>query len=73
MQATLCIGYDVEAGNAKTTGLFIDAMTKVHEARGVPCTLFLKGQTLEKSAKRIKRLVGNPLFQFTIPAFDFGQ
>jgi peptidoglycan/xylan/chitin deacetylase (PgdA/CDA1 family) len=62
MAGTLCIGYDVEAGNAKTTSLFIDAMKKVHEARGVPCTLFLKGQTLEKSAKQIKRLVGNPLF-----------
>nr|MDO8085169.1 polysaccharide deacetylase family protein [Candidatus Sigynarchaeum springense] len=62
MQATLCIGYDVESDNARTTGLFIAAMTRVHEARGVPCTLFLKGKTLEKSAKHIKRLVGNPLF-----------
>nr|MDO8110901.1 polysaccharide deacetylase family protein [Candidatus Sigynarchaeota archaeon] len=59
---TLCIGYDVEAGDPTTTGLFIDAMVKVHEARGTPCTLFIKGKTLEHSTEHIQKLIGNPLF-----------
>ncbi|MEX2684381.1 MAG: polysaccharide deacetylase family protein [Candidatus Sigynarchaeota archaeon] len=62
MPTVLVIGYDVESDNPGTTRQFIDAMTKVHEARGVPCTLFIKGKTLEKSAKHFKLLVGNPLF-----------
>jgi peptidoglycan/xylan/chitin deacetylase (PgdA/CDA1 family) len=62
MGGTMCIGYDVEAGNPKTTRLFLDAMVKVHESRGAPCTHFIRGQTLEKNARQIKELAGNPLF-----------
>jgi peptidoglycan/xylan/chitin deacetylase (PgdA/CDA1 family) len=62
MTGILAIGYDVEAGNAITTRLFLDALVKVHEARGAPCTLFIKGKTLEHSMDQVKNLLGNPLF-----------
>jgi peptidoglycan/xylan/chitin deacetylase (PgdA/CDA1 family) len=62
IMTTLCVGYDVESGNPKTTRLFLDALARVHGSRGVPCTLFIRGQTLEKNARQIKKLVGNPLF-----------
>jgi peptidoglycan/xylan/chitin deacetylase (PgdA/CDA1 family) len=58
---TLCIGYDVESDNPKTTRLFLDAMVKVHESHDAPCTLFIKGKTLEKNKKQIKALLGNSL------------
>lgn len=62
MGGTLCIGYDVEAGAPACTREFLGVMSRLHVARGAPCTLFVRGQTLEKNARQIKEIVGNPLF-----------
>jgi peptidoglycan/xylan/chitin deacetylase (PgdA/CDA1 family) len=62
MAGTLCIGYDVEDGTKITTGLFLDQMVKLHESLQVPCTLFIKGQTLEQNWVRFKWLRSSPLF-----------
>ncbi|NMC03715.1 MAG: polysaccharide deacetylase family protein [Candidatus Lokiarchaeota archaeon] len=42
--------------------LFLEAMTRVHESRGAPCTLFIRGSTLEKNAKQLGQLAREPLY-----------
>ncbi|MHA1792821.1 MAG: polysaccharide deacetylase family protein [Promethearchaeota archaeon] len=58
----LCIGYDVEHDNKKITRHFLKVMRKIHDEKNAPCTLFIKGKTLEKNAKHLKALKDNALF-----------
>jgi peptidoglycan/xylan/chitin deacetylase (PgdA/CDA1 family) len=52
-----CIGYDVESMVPKTTRLFLKSMQQVHTKLNAPCTLFIKGQTLEKNIDFFRYLV----------------
>ncbi|MHA1682986.1 MAG: polysaccharide deacetylase family protein [Promethearchaeota archaeon] len=61
MAGTLCIGYDVESGSRKITRAFLREMERIHAGRDVPCSLFIKGQTLEASPVQFKDLCGNSL------------
>ncbi|MFX0098812.1 MAG: polysaccharide deacetylase family protein [Candidatus Hodarchaeota archaeon] len=60
--AILCVGYDVESDQSRTTRHFLKEMQRIHEDRGAPCSLFIKGRTLEKNVEQFKNLLDNDLF-----------
>ena len=60
--ATFFIGYDVEDQHPDVTLRFLRAARTVHEELGVPCTLFIVGQTLRQSPDAFAELIGHPLF-----------
>jgi hypothetical protein len=59
---TFLIGYDVESGNPDVTRPFLRRMIEIHEATGVPATLFLCGRTIDKNKDELRPLVEHPLF-----------
>lgn len=62
---TLLVGYDVECAEPDgTTERFLEAAVRVHRRLGVPCTFFLTGQVAERSADAVRRVLGDPLFDF---------
>ena len=61
-RGTFLIGYDVESGNPSVTGPFLRRMQEIHEATGVPASLFLVGRTVERNVDVLKPLADHPLF-----------
>jgi hypothetical protein len=49
MAGILCLGYDTESGVPSTTRHFLKTMTALHRDLNVPCSLFIKGATLEQN------------------------
>jgi peptidoglycan/xylan/chitin deacetylase (PgdA/CDA1 family) len=62
MPGIFCLGYDVEDPNPITTRLFLQKMDAIHTDRNVPCSLFIRGQTLEKNVDQFRQLLQNPLY-----------
>jgi hypothetical protein len=61
---TFLIGYDVESTAADVTRPFLLRMQEIHEATGVPATLFLCGRTVERNLEALRPLASHPLFDF---------
>lgn len=59
MSGTILLGYDIESSPENTAG-FLDGAEVLHARLGVPWTVYLCGNVVERSADAIKRLVGNP-------------
>src|SRR3954470_15248926 len=60
---TMLIGYDVEwRGEGDVTPWFLDQARSLHNRLGVPATLFLVGQTLERWVPQFQAIAGDPLF-----------
>ena len=60
MSGTMVFGYDVETASQNTVG-FLEGATELHEKSGVPWTIYLTGQTVEKCADAIRRCMQSPL------------
>jgi Polysaccharide deacetylase len=58
------IGYDVESRDPAVTGAFLRRALAIHEATGVPATLFLTGRTVERNREALRPLAAHPLFDF---------
>lgn len=56
------IGYDVESGDSALTSGFLAGMRRVHEAAGVPATLFMVGKTALRHGAELAALAAHPLF-----------
>jgi hypothetical protein len=56
------IGYDVESRDPAVTGAFLRRALAIHEATGVPATLFLTGRTVERNREALRPLAAHPLF-----------
>ncbi|ACZ43112.1 polysaccharide deacetylase [Thermobaculum terrenum ATCC BAA-798] len=63
---TMLIGYDVEwrgaRGDGDVTERFLDRVQELHNRLGIPATLFILGQTLERCPQAFQPLVDDPLF-----------
>lgn len=60
---TLLLGYDVEwRGDGDVTPRFLEQVQSLHNRLGVPATLFVVGQTLERWAPQFQRIAQDPLF-----------
>jgi peptidoglycan/xylan/chitin deacetylase (PgdA/CDA1 family) len=59
---TFLLGYDVEHLDPAVTGRFLRRAAELHREYGVPATLFVLGQTLERNTDALGELVGDPLF-----------
>jgi peptidoglycan/xylan/chitin deacetylase (PgdA/CDA1 family) len=60
---TLLIGYDVEwRGEEDVTPRFLEQARLLHNRLGVPATLFVVGQTLERWVPQIQDIAGDPIF-----------
>jgi peptidoglycan/xylan/chitin deacetylase (PgdA/CDA1 family) len=60
---TLLIGYDVEwRGKGDVTPRFLEQARSLHNRLGVPATLFVVGQTLERWLPQFQAIAGDPLF-----------
>src|SRR5215203_4484018 len=60
---TLLIGYDVEwLGEGDVTPRFLEQARSLHNQLGVPATLFVVGQTLERWVPQFQAIAGDPLF-----------
>lgn len=63
MAGTMLIGYDVEAAaDNPITGPFLTRARAIHDALGVPATLFIIGQTLERWVPAFQTIARDPLF-----------
>ncbi len=60
--ATFLIGYDVEDPDPLITRAFLKRAVTVHEKLQAPATLFVVGQTLERSPEAFRNIAGHPLF-----------
>ena len=60
MSGTMVFGYDVETASQNTVG-FLEGATEMHEKHGVPWTIYLTGQTVEKCTDAIRRCMESPL------------
>ena len=60
MSGTMVLGYDVETASENTVG-FLEGATELHEKFGVPWTIYLTGQTVEKCTDAIRRCMQSPL------------
>jgi len=61
--ATMLIGYDVEwRGPEPVTEAFLERARSLHHRLGVPATLFIVGQTLERCLPHFRGFVDDPLF-----------
>ena len=60
MSGTMVFGYDVETASQNTVG-FLAGATELHEKFGVPWTIYLTGQTVEKCAHAIRECMQSPL------------
>ena len=61
---TFLIGYDVESADPGVTRPFLRRLQEIHEATGVPATLFLCGRTVERNIDALRPLARHPLFDF---------
>ena len=60
---TLLIGYDVEwRGDGDVTPRFLEQARSLHDRLGVPATLFIVGQTLERWLPEFMAIAEDPLF-----------
>ncbi len=60
---TMLIGYDVEwRGEGSVTGRFLERARALHNRLGVPATLFVVGQTLERWVPEFRTVAEDPLF-----------
>ena len=60
---TLLIGYDVEwRGDGEVTPRFLEQARSLHDRLGVPATLFVVGQTLERWVPQFQAIARDPLF-----------
>jgi peptidoglycan/xylan/chitin deacetylase (PgdA/CDA1 family) len=60
---TLLIGYDVEwRGDGDVTPQFLERAQSLHNRLGVPATLFVVGQTLERWVPQFQAIAEDPLF-----------
>jgi peptidoglycan/xylan/chitin deacetylase (PgdA/CDA1 family) len=60
---TMLIGYDVEwRGEDDVTPRFLEQARSLHNRLGVPATLFVVGQTLERWVPQFQAIAGDPLF-----------
>jgi hypothetical protein len=60
---TMLIGYDVEwRGEGDVTPRFLEQARSLHNRLGVPATLFVVGQTLERWLPEFQAMAGDPLF-----------
>jgi peptidoglycan/xylan/chitin deacetylase (PgdA/CDA1 family) len=55
-------GYDVEHLDPEITRPFLKRAAELHREYGVPATLFVTGETLERNVDALGALVGDPLF-----------
>lgn len=62
MAGVFLIGYDVESSDRAVTGAFLERMRAVHEAAGVPATLFVVGRTALRHGPALRALAAHPLF-----------
>lgn len=63
MAGAMLIGYDVEAREDNPiTGSFLTRVQAIHDALGVPATLFIVGQTLERWVPAFQAIARDPLF-----------
>lgn len=60
--ATFLFGYDVEHLDPDVTRPFLKRAAELHREYGVPATLFVLGQTLERNVDALGALVDDPLF-----------
>ncbi|MDQ4137648.1 MAG: polysaccharide deacetylase family protein [Actinomycetota bacterium] len=60
--ATFLLGYDVEHLDPDVTRAFLQRAAQLHREYGVPATLFVLGQTLERNVDALGELVDDPLF-----------
>ena len=60
MSGTLVFGYDVEMASQDSVG-FLDGAGEVHERFGVPWTIYLTGETVEKCTDAIRACMRSPL------------
>jgi peptidoglycan/xylan/chitin deacetylase (PgdA/CDA1 family) len=61
-RGTFLIGYDVEARAVDVTRPFLRRALEIHEATGVPATLFLCGRTIELNRDELRTFARHPLF-----------
>lgn len=60
---TMLIGYDVEwRGEGEVTPMFLEQARALHNHLGVPATLFVVGQTLERWVREFQTIAEDPLF-----------
>jgi peptidoglycan/xylan/chitin deacetylase (PgdA/CDA1 family) len=60
---TFLIGYDVEwRGDGEVTPSFLEQARSLHNRLGVPATLFIVGQTLERWIPQFQAIAQDPLF-----------
>jgi peptidoglycan/xylan/chitin deacetylase (PgdA/CDA1 family) len=60
---TMLIGYDVEwTGDGEVTPRFLEQARALHNRLGVPATLFVVGQTLERWVPQLRAIAEDPLF-----------
>jgi peptidoglycan/xylan/chitin deacetylase (PgdA/CDA1 family) len=60
---TMLIGYDVEwLGEGDVTPRFLEQARSLHNQLGVPATLFVVGQTLERWVPQFQSIADDPLF-----------
>lgn len=60
---TFLIGYDVEwRGDDEVTPLFLEQARSLHNRLGLPATLFIVGQTLERWIPQFQAIAQDPLF-----------
>lgn len=60
MSGTILLGYDVESAS-ESTGGFLEGARALHDRYEVPWAIYLTGQTVEKCADAIRKVVDNPL------------
>ena len=59
----MLIGYDVEwLGDSDVTPQFLEQARELHNPLGVPATLFVVGQTLERGIPCFRAIASDPLF-----------
>jgi peptidoglycan/xylan/chitin deacetylase (PgdA/CDA1 family) len=61
--ATMLIGYDVESPHDEVTTAFLRQAEAVHASLGVPATLFIRGQNLERNPAAFEGVAANPLLE----------
>lgn len=63
MAGTMLLGYDVEwSGEGRVTAQFLEQARALHNRLGVPATLFIVGQTLERWVPEFQAVSADPLF-----------
>jgi hypothetical protein len=61
--AYMLIGYDVESPEDEVTTAFLKRASSLHTSLGVPATLFIRGQNLERNPSAFEAVAANPLLE----------